>query len=183
MLNFIDKDLKYVLRSKWVRVSKIKEGVVTITQQIEHLNKELEIIENLMEILGLKRCRKWNDNLTRGTQYHSQASMRIWELMCWQRCWTRVEATKRVNCYVKGKLCWLQFSSCLALCSSGACRPVETPRKDVFVEGIHLPAELGLQFLKGFLLLINPANISIMIKDSVFVFTRFIYWGITVLKK
>lgn len=91
MLNFIDKDLKYDLRSKWVRVSKIKEGVVTMTQQIEHLNKELEILENLMEILELKRCRKWNDNLTRGTQYHSQASMRIWELMCWQRWWTEWE--------------------------------------------------------------------------------------------
>lgn len=57
--------------------------------------------------------------------------------------------------------------------SSSACRPVETPQKDVFVEGICLPAGLGLQFLKGFPFLINPANC--MIKEIVFVFTRFIY--------
>lgn len=158
-------------------VSKIKESMVTMTQQIKNFSKELEIIENQMGILELRRCKKWDDNLARGTQYYIEASVRIRALMCWQRCWKRMGVTeKKISCCAGGKLCWFQFFLMFGPLSSSACRPVETPQKDVFVEGICLPAGLGLQFLKGFPFLINPANC--MIKEIVFVFTRFIYWGI-----
>lgn len=55
-------------------------------------------------------------------------------------------------------LSWLHFSWCLLnLCDSGTPSPVEAPQKDVFVEDSQLFAEFGLQVLKDFPFLSNPA--------------------------
>lgn len=74
MLNLIDKDFKTTIphifkELKETTFKEEKEDTMTMSHQIQNINKETEFIqEELSDICRVKICSDWKEKFTRGTQ-------------------------------------------------------------------------------------------------------------------